>query len=76
MSKSIGTTHFLCSKLQGNIIEPSVIIKGGKVNKQEIPPLGIDTLRMWITFSDFTQDLQLGPSVISFMFTLQSTNLK
>lgn len=59
------------SKSLGNIVEPSLIVEGGKDKKKD-PPYGADVLRLWISSSDFTKDILIGPNVISIQFELYS----
>lgn len=59
------------SKSLGNIIEPSFIVDGGK-DKEKNPAYGADILRLWISSSDFSKDILIGPNVISLQFELYS----
>jgi isoleucyl-tRNA synthetase len=55
------------SKSLGNIILPSVIVEGGK-NLKKDPEYGADLLRLWITSSDYSNDISIGPKVLSGQF--------
>lgn len=50
------------SKSIGNTISPKAIIEGDA--KQQLPPLGVDGLRLLVAQSDFTSDLVVGPTVM------------
>ncbi len=51
------------SKSLGNVIDPAVIINGGKNHKQE-PPYGADVLRLWVSSVDYTVDVPIGKSIL------------
>ncbi len=51
------------SKSVGNVIDPSVIIEGGKNQKKE-PPYGADVLRLWVSSVDYTADVPIGPGIL------------
>ncbi|MCV3217145.1 isoleucine--tRNA ligase [Plectonema radiosum NIES-515] len=51
------------SKSLGNVIDPAVIIKGGK-NQKEEPPLGADILRLWVSSVDYTSDQRIGKNTL------------
>eukprot|EP00971_Amphidinium_carterae_P092951 1840296-Amphidinium_carterae.1 len=51
------------SKSIGNVIDPFVIIEGGKNQKQE-PPFGADILRLWASTVDFTADVPISQSIM------------
>ncbi|CDO93799.1 unnamed protein product [Kluyveromyces dobzhanskii CBS 2104] len=50
------------SKSIGNTISPAAIIKGDP--KADLPPLGVDGLRLLIAQSNFTSDIVAGPVVM------------
>ncbi|GMM35079.1 isoleucine--tRNA ligase [Saccharomycopsis crataegensis] len=50
------------SKSIGNTIDPIAVINGD--NKQQIPKIGVDGLRLWIASSDYTSDLSLSPVIL------------
>jgi isoleucyl-tRNA synthetase len=54
------------SKSLGNIIDPSVVINGGK-NQKEEPPYGADVLRLWVSSVDYTNDQSIGKSILKQM---------
>ena len=47
------------SKSLGNVVDPMVIIEGGKNQKQE-PPYGADVLRLWVSSVDYSADVPIG----------------
>ncbi|MDJ0735721.1 MAG: isoleucine--tRNA ligase [Nostocaceae cyanobacterium] len=51
------------SKSLGNIVDPRVVINGGKNQKQE-PPYGADVLRLWVSSVDYTSDVPLGKNIL------------
>jgi isoleucyl-tRNA synthetase len=51
------------SKSLGNIIEPTVVIAGGK-NQKEEPPYGVDVLRLWVSSVDYSNDVPLTKSIL------------
>ncbi|MBW4478856.1 MAG: isoleucine--tRNA ligase [Tolypothrix brevis GSE-NOS-MK-07-07A] len=51
------------SKSLGNVIDPAVIIKGGK-NQKEEPPYGADILRLWVSSVDYTSDQRIGKNTL------------
>jgi isoleucyl-tRNA synthetase len=51
------------SKSLGNIIDPAVIINGGKNQKQE-PPYGADVLRLWVSSVDYSSDVPIGKGIL------------
>ncbi|XGV94880.1 MAG: isoleucine--tRNA ligase [Leptolyngbya sp. BL-A-14] len=54
------------SKSLGNVVDPTVIIKGGK-NQKEEPPYGADVLRLWVSSVDYSSDMRLGKTVLKQM---------
>ncbi|KAK9722931.1 isoleucine-tRNA ligase [Basidiobolus ranarum] len=52
------------SKSIGNVIEPSLIIKGGK-NQKKNPPYGTDILRLWVASTEYTKDVTIGDTIIA-----------
>ena len=51
------------SKSLGNVVDPAVIVEGGKNQKQE-PPYGADVLRLWVSSVDYSADVPLGPGIV------------
>ena len=51
------------SKSLGNVVDPMVIIEGGKNQKQE-PPFGADVLRLWVSSVDYSADVPLGAGIL------------
>jgi isoleucyl-tRNA synthetase len=51
------------SKSEGNVVDPAVIIEGGK-NQQKEPPYGADVLRLWVSSVDYSSDVPLGPNIL------------
>ncbi|ELR97748.1 isoleucine--tRNA ligase [Gloeocapsa sp. PCC 73106] len=51
------------SKSVGNVVDPLVIISGGKNQKQE-PPYGADTLRLWVSSVDYSTDVRIGNNML------------
>ncbi|MGF1513688.1 MAG: isoleucine--tRNA ligase [Elainellaceae cyanobacterium] len=51
------------SKSVGNVVDPAVIIEGGKDKKQN-PPYGADVLRLWVSSVDYSSDMPLGKSIL------------
>ena len=51
------------SKSLGNVVDPAVIVEGGKNEKQE-PAYGADVLRLWVSSVDYSADVPLGPGII------------
>ena len=51
------------SKSLGNVVDPRLVIEGGKNLKQE-PAFGADTLRLWVASVDYSSDVLLGSNVL------------
>ena len=51
------------SKSLGNVVDPKVVIDGGK-NQKEEPPYGADVLRLWVSSVDYTSDVPLGKNIL------------
>jgi isoleucyl-tRNA synthetase len=51
------------SKSLGNIVDPRIIIEGGK-NQQTQPPYGADVLRLWVSSVDYSSDVCIGQNII------------
>ncbi|KAG2490299.1 hypothetical protein HYH03_011250 [Edaphochlamys debaryana] len=51
------------SKSLGNVVDPRVVIEGGKDAKQQ-PPYGADVLRLWVASVDYTSDVAIGASIL------------
>jgi isoleucyl-tRNA synthetase len=54
---------FKMSKSLGNVVDPNQIINGGKNQKQE-PAYGADILRLWVASVDYSNDVNIGPTII------------
>jgi isoleucyl-tRNA synthetase len=51
------------SKSLGNVVDPAVVIEGGK-NQKEDPPYGVDVLRLWVSSVDYSSDVPLGKNIL------------
>lgn len=51
------------SKSEGNVVDPSTIIEGGKNQKVE-PAYGVDVLRLWVSSVDYSGDVRIGKNII------------
>ncbi len=51
------------SKSEGNVLDPNIIIAGGKNQKAE-PPYGADVLRLWVSSVDYSSDVRIGNNII------------
>jgi isoleucyl-tRNA synthetase len=51
------------SKSLGNVVDPAVLVEGGKNEKQE-PAYGADVLRLWVSSVDYCADVPLGPGIV------------
>jgi isoleucyl-tRNA synthetase len=51
------------SKSLGNVMDPAVIVEGGK-NEQQDPPYGADVLRLWVSSVDYSADVPLGSGIL------------
>jgi isoleucyl-tRNA synthetase len=54
------------SKSLGNVVNPYVIIEGGKNQKQD-PPYGADVLRLWVSSVDYSSDVPIGKTILKQM---------
>jgi len=54
------------SKSIGNVVDPAIVIEGGK-NQKEEPPYGADVLRLWVSSVDYTSDVPLGKTILKQM---------
>ncbi|MEB3277926.1 MAG: isoleucine--tRNA ligase [Lyngbya sp.] len=54
------------SKSLGNVVDPAVVIEGGK-NQQKDPPYGADILRLWVSSVDYSADVPLGANILKQM---------
>ena len=52
------------SKSLGNVVDPSIVIDGGKDRKQQ-PSYGTDILRWWAANSHLHPQVSIGPAVLS-----------
>jgi isoleucyl-tRNA synthetase len=51
------------SKSVGNVVDPMVVINGGK-NQKEEPPYGADVLRLWVSSVDYSTDVPIGKNIL------------
>ncbi|KAH3670596.1 hypothetical protein OGAPHI_001111 [Ogataea philodendri] len=51
------------SKSLGNTIVPGDIIAGNK--QKQVPSLGIDGLRLWVSQADYSSDIAVGPVILN-----------
>ena len=51
------------SKSLGNIIDPMVVMNGGK-NPQKDPAYGADIVRLWVSSVDYANEVRIGPNVL------------
>ncbi|CCJ30028.1 unnamed protein product [Pneumocystis jirovecii] len=58
------------SKSIGNVMNPKDIIFGGKDIEKD-PAYGIDVLRLWVTGSDFTNDINISSTVLKNVAEMQ-----
>ncbi len=54
------------SKSLGNVVDPAVIIQGGK-NQKKQPPYGADVLRLWVSSVDYSNDVPMGQNILKQM---------
>lgn len=54
------------SKSLGNIVDPMVVINGGKDQKKE-PPYGADVIRLWAASVDYNGDVPIGKTILAQM---------
>ncbi|KAL2099029.1 hypothetical protein ACEWY4_005509 [Coilia grayii] len=52
------------SKSLGNVVDPEVVINGGK-DPSSSPPYGADTLRWWVAESNVFSEVQIGPNALN-----------
>lgn len=51
------------SKSLGNVIDPAVVISGGK-NQKADPPYGADVLRLWVSSVDYSSDVPISKNIL------------
>lgn len=51
------------SKSLGNVVDPLIIINGGK-NKKIEPAFGADVLRLWVSSVDYSVDVPIGSNIL------------
>ncbi|MEM9136324.1 MAG: isoleucine--tRNA ligase [Cyanobacteria bacterium P01_F01_bin.42] len=51
------------SKSLGNVVDPAIVIEGGK-NQKEEPAYGADVLRLWVSSVDYASDVPLGKTIL------------
>eukprot|EP00959_Pyramimonas_sp_CCMP1952_P102032 2134183-Pyramimonas_sp.AAC.1 len=55
------------SKSLGNVVDPRLVIDGGK-DKKAAPAYGADVLRLWVASVDYTTDVCIGDNIIKQTF--------
>eukprot|EP00747_Dinoflagellata_sp_TGD_P030704 gnl/TRDRNA2_/TRDRNA2_134807_c0_seq1.p1 gnl/TRDRNA2_/TRDRNA2_134807_c0~~gnl/TRDRNA2_/TRDRNA2_134807_c0_seq1.p1 ORF type:complete len:1125 (+),score=210.26 gnl/TRDRNA2_/TRDRNA2_134807_c0_seq1:64-3438(+) len=55
------------SKSLGNVIDPRLVIEGGKDQKKD-PAYGADVLRLWVSSVDYSSDVLIGSSILKQTF--------
>uniref|UniRef100_A0A7C3PE34 Isoleucine--tRNA ligase n=1 Tax=Oscillatoriales cyanobacterium SpSt-418 TaxID=2282169 RepID=A0A7C3PE34_9CYAN len=51
------------SKSLGNVVDPMVVINGGK-NQKEEPAYGADVMRLWVSSVDYSSDVLIGKNIL------------
>ncbi len=51
------------SKSEGNVVDPAIVISGGK-NQQQEPAYGADVLRLWASSVDYSADVPLSKNML------------
>ncbi len=59
------------SKSLGNVIDPAIVIEGGK-NQKEEPPYGADVLRLWVSSVDYATDVSISKNILKQMGDVRS----
>jgi isoleucyl-tRNA synthetase len=54
------------SKSIGNVMDPMIVIEGGK-NQKEEPPYGADVVRLWVSSVDYSSDVPVGKTILKQM---------
>ncbi len=54
------------SKSIGNVMDPAIVIEGGK-NQKEDPPYGADVLRLWVSSVDYSSDVPVSKNIMKQM---------
>lgn len=54
------------SKSLGNVVDPKIVIEGGKDVKKD-PPYGADILRLWVSSVDYSADVPMGKTILGQM---------
>ena len=62
---------FKMSKSLGNVVDPTIVINGGKNQKQD-PAYGADVLRLWVSSVDYSSDVRLGKTVLKQMIDVRN----
>ena len=55
------------SKSLGNVVDPNLVIKGGKDLKKQ-PGYGADVLRLWVSSVNYASDVCIGDGIIKQCF--------
>lgn len=56
------------SKSLGNVVDPRIVINGGKDEKKQ-PPYGADVLRLWVASVDYSTDVMAS---VCFLLGMES----
>jgi isoleucyl-tRNA synthetase len=59
------------SKSLGNVVDPQIVIEGGKDQKKE-PGYGADVLRLWVSSVDYTSDVPLGKNILKQLMDIRN----
>lgn len=57
------------SKSLGNVVDPRIVINGGKDEKKD-PPYGADVLRLWVASVDYSTDVMVRLTIVGCLLIL------